>query len=379
MSFTNFPGITLTHTFTRFILSLLLSAGCFCTPLLAQDSPGSDFIVSAQGHYGYIISHRNNMAQLVKGHIYGGEVNYLFRTDGQHPWEQVQRYPELGVCALHMYLANPAQLGTMEALYPYANIRLNRIKRSWKLNLRLGAGLAVVTKPFNRITNHQNNAIGSYLNGFVNLRMSYAIMLSKSWRLDTGVGLTHASNGAMETPNLGLNLATINLGVGYAFGNKDIQYRKDTIARCPKTWHLLTVATVGLRELDQPDGPKYAAYGAQLNLYRTLNYKNRLGLGVEAGYSNAVKKIYENDSVAHPPFGNVFTVGAKICYAFTFNHVSLPVDFGYYVYDKNLYYGHVFHRIGLRYTFSNHIVANVTLLTHWARADYFEWGLGYEF
>jgi len=353
---------------------------CCSIPVKAQDAPGHDFVISAQGHYGYIISHHNNMAHLIKGHIYGGELNYLFRTNGTHAWEQIHRYPELGVCAVHLYLANPKQLGTLEGLYPYTNIRLNKVQRNWKLNLRLGAGLAVITKPFNRITNHKDNAIGSYLNGFVNLRLAYAIMLSKSWRLDAGLGLTHASNGAMATPNLGLNLATVNLGIGYAIGNRDLQYKKDTIPRCVRKWHPMLVAVFGVKELDDPDGPKYVAYGAQLNMYRTLNYKNRLGAGVEVAYSNAVRKIFEeHDSLPNPRFHDVVTVGAKVCYAFTFNKISLPVDVGYYVYKKEKSYGgYIFNRIGVRYMLTKHVIANVTLLTHFARADYFEWGLGYE-
>src|ERR1035437_3766732 len=96
---------------------------CLILPLLlkAQNSPTHDFMISAQGHYGYIMSHRNNMANLIKGHIYGVEVNYIFRTDGTKPWQQTHNYPEIGICALHMYLANPEQLGTLEALYPYTN------------------------------------------------------------------------------------------------------------------------------------------------------------------------------------------------------------------------------------------------------------------
>ena len=66
-----------------------------------------DFVISAQGHYGYIMSHRNNMSHLIKGHIYGAELNYIFRTDGTKPWQQTHNYPEVGVCLLHMYLANP--------------------------------------------------------------------------------------------------------------------------------------------------------------------------------------------------------------------------------------------------------------------------------
>jgi hypothetical protein len=361
----------------RFALSLLFIS--FSTLTKAQDCPTRDFIISGQGHYGYIISHRNNMSHLIKGHIYGAELNYIFRTCGNKTWQQIHKYPELGVCALHLYLANPKQLGSLEALYPYVNFRLNKLKRSWKLNLRLGLGLGIVTKPFNRVTNYKNNAIGSYLNGFVNLRLGYAIMLSKAWRLDAGIGLTHASNGAIATPNLGLNMATVSLGIGYAVGCKDVVCKKDTIPKCPKTWVPMIVAAIGIRELEQPDGPKYFAYGAQFNLYRTLNYKNRIGPGVELAYNNATRRLYENDSIFNTDYTDILTVGAKIGYEFTFNRISVPVDFGYYLYKKEPTFGKVFHRVGFRYMINKHLMANVTLLTHWARADYFEWGIGYVF
>jgi hypothetical protein len=349
----------------------------FSMQLKGQISPGHDYILSAQGHYGYIISHRNNISHLIKGHIYGGELSYVFRTTGEKTWHQYYKYPELGFCALHLYLANPKQLGTLEALYPYTNIRLNKLKRSWKLNLRLGVGLACVTRPFNRTTNNKNNAIGSYLNGFVNLRLAYAVMLSKSWRLDAGVGLTHASNGAIATPNLGLNMATVSMGLGYAFGNKELIYKKDSVEKFKNHWVPVLIGLVGVRELEQPDGPKFLAFGAELNVYRTLNRKNRLGPGLEFGYNNATRRIYENDSIYNTTAKDIATVGAKICYEFVFNRVSLPVEFGYYLYKKQPAYGTMFHRIGVRYMVTKHVIANITLLTHWARADYFEWGIGY--
>lgn len=349
------------------------------TYVKAQDCPSRDYIISGQGHFGYIMSHRNNMSHLIKGHIYGAELNYIFRTSGSKDWQQIHRYPELGFCALHLYLANPEQLGSLEALYPYTNIRLNKLKRSWKLNLRIGVGLAVLTKPFNRETNYKNNAIGTYLNGFVNMRLGYAFMLTKAWRLDAGLGLTHASNGAVATPNLGLNMATISLGIGYAVGCKDMVCKKDTIAKCRKSWVPMVVLAAGIRELEQPDGKKYMAFGAQFNLYKTLNYKNRIGLGVEMAYNNATIKYYEEDSIFNPGFKDIVTAGTKISYEFTFNRLSVPVDFGYYVYKKQPAYGNIFHRVGIRYMINKHLMANVTLLTHWARADYFEWGIGYCF
>jgi hypothetical protein len=345
----------------------------------AQNSPARDFIISGQEHYGYIISHRNNMSHLIKGHIYGAELNYIYRTTGTEQWQQIQRYPELGFCALHLYLANPKQLGTLEAIYPYTNIRLNKLKRNWKLNLRLGVGLAYVTKPFNRFTNYKNNALGSHVNGFVNIRLAYAVMLSKALRFDAGVGLTHASNGAMATPNLGLNMATVSAGVGYAFGNKDLVYKKDTIDKCKHRLVPMLILLAGMRENEQPDGPKYFAFGAEFNLYKTLNYKNRLGLGIEGGYNQLTRTFYEDDSIYNAGFSDIATLGLKLAYEFKFNRVTLPVDFGYYIYNKAPSYGMIFHRIGIRYMLTKHVLANITLLTHWARADYFEWGIGYVF
>ncbi len=317
--------------------------------LNAKNVPPRDFLLSPQLHYGYIMSHRNNMTNLIKGHIYGGELNYLFRTDGTKPWQQIHKYPEIGICALHMYLANPQQLGTLEALYPYANIRLNNTDRKMSLNLRLGVGLGYATKSFDRIENHKNNVVGAHVNAFVNIRFNTAIMLSNSWRLDAGIGLSHASNGAFKTPNLGLNMATLNAGLGYVFGNKSMLFKKDSIPLSQKKWHPSVIAVMGVKELEPPGGPHYLAYGLQMNLYRTLNYKNKLGGGVEMAYNNATKQHWADDSVFVTNFSDIVQAGAKVSYAFTMYRLSLPIDFGVYFYKKEHINGMFFHRIGLRY------------------------------
>lgn len=345
----------------------------------AQCSPKKDFLLSAQGHYGFIISHRNTMTHLIKGHIFGGELNYVFRTDGGKCWQQVHKYPEIGMTALHLYLANPEQLGNLEALYPYINLRINKFKRKVRLNIRIGVGLAYLTKPFNKLTNHQNNAIGSHWNGFVNLRLNSTIMVSKSWRIDGGVGLTHASNGAAKTPNLGINIATINLGLGYCFGNKTIQCKKDSIIpRAPKKWYPSLLFVAGIKQLD-PGGPEYSAFGLEMNMYRTFNYKNKMGGGLELSYNAATKKYWADDSIFTNNPTDIIKIGIKYSYSFNIDRLSLPIDFGYYIYNKLPNDDKFFHRIGLRYMVNKHLIANVTLLTHWARADYFEWGMGYEF
>jgi hypothetical protein len=336
----------------------------------AQLTPSSDFMVSAQGHYGYIMSHRNSMRNLIKGHIYGAEVNYIFRTDGSKTWQQIHNYPEMGLCFLHLYLANPTQLGNLEALYPYANLRLNKQSKKVALNLRLGVGLAYLTKPFDRLENHQNGAIGSHVNGFVNLRLSSAVMLGKSWRLDTGVGLTHASNGAISTPNLGLNMPTLNLGLGYVFGNKTYALQKDSsIAPAVKKWECMIIAAAGLKQLEAPEGHEYMAYGLQANFYKVLNHKNKVGGGLEMAYNTATKQVWANDSVYTSKFSDIAQFGAKASYSFNMNKFSLPVDFGVYIYKKQAYNGAFFHRIGVRYMATKHIIVNGVLVINFSKKN----------
>lgn len=349
----------------------------FSIPFVAQNKPTQDFIVSGQAHYGFIISHRNNMANLIKGYVSGAELNYLFRTDGCKTWQQIHNYPEIGVGVMYLELANHSQLGHLMSIYPFTNIRLNKQNKKFNLNLRLGTGLAYVTKPFDINTNPKNIVIGSYLNGFVNLRLSSSFVIAEVWRIDAGLGLTHASNGSFSSPNLGLNMATLNLGLGYAFGTKICQYRKDVIPPVNTKWERSIIAVAGMKEMEMPDGPKYLAYGVQANVYRKLNYKNNVGCGVEMTYNNVTKQVWEEKSMHTDKLSDILQVGAKVSYSFNMHRLSLPIDFGVYVYKKQDYNGLFFHRIGLRYMVTKSLIANVTLRTHWATADYFEWGIGY--
>ncbi len=364
--------------------SLILSIACmFILQTMAQSPPSSpktDFVVLGDGHFGYIISHRGSIVHLIKGQIGGGELTYIFRTSGNQPWQVLHGFPEFGLSYMHLYLANPAEIGNLDAIYPYMNLRLNKQKRKFKMYLRLGLGIANMSKPYDRLTNHRNNAIGSHLNGYVNIRFSSSYMLSKSWRLDSGIGLTHASNGAIKTPNLGLNMATLNVGLGYVFGNKNLEMKRDSILpKLTKRWHPSVLGIFGFKELEHPLGNKYMAYTLQTNVYYSASRKTKFGTGLEFVYSNATRKRLENDSISTEKINDVIKIGVKGGYSFNVDRISIPIDFGYYVYQNGDLKESFFHRIGVRYMVTKHILANVTLYTHWAKADYFEWGLGYEF
>jgi hypothetical protein len=52
---------------------------------------------------------------------------------------------------------------------------------------------------------------------------------------------------------------------------------------------------------------------------------------------------------------------------------------GYYLRDKYKPEDFLYHRVGFRYYLKNGITVNCVLKSHWAKADYAEFGIGYTF
>jgi hypothetical protein len=99
---------------------------------------------------------------------------------------------------------------------------------------------------------------------------------------------------------------------------------------------------------------------------------------VELSYNNATRHEQVFDTLSAVPTRDILQGGVKLGYVFQLDRLSFPIEFGTYFYRSAGNSDQFFHRIGLRYMLNKHLIANLTLLTHWAKADYFEFGIGYE-
>jgi hypothetical protein len=59
--------------------------------------------------------------------------------------------------------------------------------------------------------------------------------------------------------------------------------------------------------------------------------------------------------------------------------LALVVNIGGYIYAPVEVLAPIYSRIGLRYRIKDKFLTNFTLKSHWAKASYFEWGIGYVF
>ncbi len=240
-------------------------------------------------------------------------------------------------------------------------------------------GLAYMPVTFTRLDNHKNDVIGSHLNAMFNFRLNYHFYLSDRTRLEAGLGLTHCSNGSFQTPNLGINLITANTGISYSISSpgKCINRLFPDSSKSKKIESDFFVVAGG-SEIEPPGGKRYPEVTVSYIGFRKLNRKNKLGIGADIFYNQANAERLKLDSAKLKSNLENVQFGIKAAYEITMGNLSLPLEMGGYLYTKYIGNGSIYNRIGLRYYTHKHIIANLTLVTHFVKADFIEWGIGYK-
>jgi len=322
------------------------------------------------------------MNYLIKRHIGAFEMNFGKTTSGEKEWQRVYNNPEMGLGILYTSMGNPDQLGQGIGAHVSVNFPLNQSGKV-KLFLRVCEGIGYLTKPYERIENHKNNILGTHFNGLVGFRLNSVFNISKKVRMESGLSFTHFSNGAWSVPNLGLNLVNVNLGFGLNAGTvkkKTIKKENTTAPASEKKSSFFIIPSAGLNELSPPDGKKYGAYSISGWYGKRTSPKHRFGFGCDLFYNIANIEYAKRDTTFE--YDNDLQnlqAGIKVTYEFIVGKVALPLDMGVYVLSKQKQNGPIYHRIGIRYFATEHLIINYSLKTHFAQAECFEFGLGWKF
>ncbi len=339
------------------------------------------YYIRANMNYGFIMQHRNIMAHLIKGHVYGAELNYIRPTRGNALWQYENNFPERGVNFSFYDLGNPEQLGQLYALAPFIDIPLKERDSRFRLYMRVSTGFSYISKKFDPMTNHKNDVISVHFNPYVNFKWYYHFNLSPAVRWDMGLNFAHASNGKFKAPNLGINILTLNSGFTWKIGHHSLStepIRVDSSTRASSRHETYVIGSLGFNEIEPPGGSKYSAQTYTLGYYYNKRNTHKFGGGLDVYYSKAVAaEIYREDSLRYQNKLNYLQYGIKFSYCYVVGHTSFPVEMGYYLHTPYKGDGIFFHRIGVRYYTAQNIILNFSLKTHWAVANYFEFGAGY--
>ncbi len=341
-----------------------------------KDSTSGTWSLHARFDYGFIIAHRPQLEPIQEEHVKGFEISLGRFSTGEKDWQSIYHNPGFGITLAGFDLGSPSHLGMGFCVYPFIDFPLGKNQNSG-LHFRYGMGLGYVEKIFNAGENHKNSAIGSHINGIIHFDLHFENEISKRTSLDLGAGITHFSNGSFSMPNLGINIATINLAVLHSFGGR-LPIVQKQLPSFTNEGQIHAYVGGFYKKIYPPLGRSFFAATVSAMYFKPFSLKSAWGIGADIFYDNSLS--YRIERVDEEPASGIdnFRPGIYGAWHLSVGRLGLMFNMGFYLYSAWKNDGYVYHRICTRYYFKNTFIC-LNLKSHYARADFIELGLGYRF
>ena len=202
--------------------------------------------------------------------------------------------------------------------------------------------------------------------------------------LNAGIGLTHFSNGRVQTPNRGINIPSIVLGTSFVLDKKSHKINElQKTSNEYKRWGINVHYGIGIQENAKPGGLKYSVKIISVGGTYSTTPINRILFGWEYEYHNSAYAIAiagskEESEAQKEAIKHIFFVGDEL----QFGKISFRFQLGYYLVNtRSIIINTKFfinYRIPL-HQISSSLYLGLMMKTHAAQAKYLSFLAGYEF
>lgn len=346
--------------------------------------------IEATTHFGKIIKHTPELLFESTGISSGLDINLTWKTYGRKTWHQFQKYPKIGTGLMIFSLGERDTMGNAYGIHYNFTIPLFRKKR-FKMDFQFASGFAMLDRPFNRLTNPNNNAIGSRLNVIAHMKFMSQYRFSPQLSLRYGASFTHFSNGAAQLPNFGINIGSALIGISYTPQplTEEDYIEHDLSKKGPRKLGLRLEYSLGYRESSAIGGPRYPIKVYSIAGVYNINRVNRVFFGADYEFNRAIY-VFGTNVFAFNSEREAFWGSSRVTFfladEFVFGNFGLSLQAGAYLGDFSYqvprpiyfkligrYYVPVLKRPNVR-TF-----AGIVLKSHFSIAEYFAMNVGLEF
>ena len=364
-----------------------------------------DTLQHGPAHYGYLQllyhsgttwSRTEYLSDEFASGFRGVEMRLGFQSTGKRTWELFHHYPRFGVGVNYTdAILNPKDttIGNPFSGFVFFSapwIRFGRLT----LYSDMALGLSYTSLFHDPVLNPYNDVIASRLNLHFSYNLNLGFILNKRFDLYAGGGLTHYSNGAIQSPQKGLNNWGFNAGLSYHFkysgkesghaaGEPDVRPSL-TYFEFPDTLpgnELQIMAAVGIvdkQRLGEMEGTHYFTSSLTADYAVPVTMKNRITFGLDYMFDSSLEL-----SIKGVPPDEVTTLqksylGSHMGYQVQIDRITLLFNFGTYFMQHSLDRGIWFMRAGGRLRVTDHLHAHICIKTKAGiRADWIEWGMAY--
>lgn len=326
-----------------------------------------------------VLLHSPEIAQLVTGHPDGVMASFSIKTNGSEAWEAIYNYPDYGGYLLYQDFKNN-MLGKGYAIGAHYNFYF--LKRN--LSVKIAQGVAMVTNPYDKVTNSKNTAFGSKFMANTNVVINYRKEnIIDNFGFQAGITFTHFSIGRIKSPNTGINTLGLNVGVNYNF--HEVQYRKIDTAQAkikftePIRYNFVFRGGVNESPIIGSGQKPFYHIGAYAD--KRIGRKSALQFGAELFMTTSDKEYIRFRAIAYPDDAidldtDYKRVGIFIGHELFINRISIETQFGYYIYDPAKLDIEVYDRVGLKYYVTKKIFGGISVKTHGFLAEALELAIG---
>jgi len=334
-------------------IQILFYLAIFSISLFAsglENAPGKVGI-SVDYYIGKHLRHSPIIIADLTGLTHAYEISCFKQTIGNKDWMRKLRYPEIG-CALHITQnVNPDVFGTTIGLMGTVKFFLVRSKYA-DLYTRLGGGVAFNTKYYHINKNPENNVIGSVANAMFQIRIGADFKPLPWLQIAVSGVLTHQSNGGVQLPNLGINVAAATVGIRYFPFHKPVPYVKGKVPKPFRPNEFMF--RFGFGVVNQwRNGPKYPIYFATFAYARYTSIINKVIAGFTLEYNYAIRDFMvqgeigtEKEQKLHA-FTPSFFIGDEVI----INRIGMLYALGVYIYHPSFRSSWLYAKAGVNYYF----------------------------
>lgn len=320
-------------------------------------------------------------------------IQFLKQTSGEQPWEYLYNRPYYGFGIYGAAFTHSKEIGKPIALYGILGIPIYR-RNGLLLNYTFGFGIAFDWESYGE--NHYNVALGAEQSVYIDAGIDLSYLFESGLQFNIGSGLTHFSNGALKKPNLGVNLFSPRIGIGFNFDKKRASAIVPFIPEFkPQTEYVLALYTgfknvlytgTDVASSVADKGVYYSTYGLSATCNRHITFKSKIGFGAMVDYmgaANASIKVVNgklDDQDASLNKGIELSVFPS--YELVVHKLSLLIQPGLYLYRAK-YDGRTpstYQRLGLKYNILHNVSVGINIRAYnYYISDFIEWNISYRF
>jgi len=356
--------------FIIFITNTLVSLSQNEVKIFENISFESDF------GYGSVLPHHKAIEYCVEDHIKSFDIRIAKQTIGDKPWHKEYRYPRYGIGYYHSNLSNNLVFGKVNALYSFINIPIIN-ERIFSVNYQISIGMSYINKTFDLETNYENIAIGSKANIYLDFCIQPKLKINDKFSISSNLRFTHFSNGKIVSPNKGINVVSNSLGLYYTLEDtkRNVSESKTFIPN-----NKITVIYSGaIKSISRYEKGSFYASSISGDYYRQYNIKHQWGIGADVFFDSAIRTAKNLEKYETINNADLYQYGVHVGHDMIFGELVFCMQLGAYLYTPIEPEAPIYNRLGIRYYFNNNIIANLCLKSHYGKASFIEFGVGYCF